>query len=225
MDHAQNFLGFIDDDYARDFALFHLVEGFAGEDVRADSLRVARHRLAGRHFQRCTAMLFHQTAQVTVCEDSGEAAVRFENGRHAETLAAHLVNHLGHWCVCRDARKSVPSVHFIFDAQKFGTEAASGMQFGKVLRLKSAPFEERNGQRIADGHGNGGARSWSEVQRAGFFAHADVKNDIAGPREGGLEIACQRDERSFETFERFEELDNLFGFAAVGNGQNCVAAG
>ena len=42
--------------------------------------------------------------------------------------------------------------------------------------------------------------------------------------ERGFQVAGQSDEWDFEAFERFEETDDFFGFAAVGDGDQSVAA-
>ena len=224
VDYAYYLLRFVYDDDRCDFFLFHCIEGFAGEDVRADGLRVSRHGIACGKRESCAALFFHQAAEVTVGDDAGEFSIGGEHGGHAKFLGAHFVEDVGHFRFERDARESVGGVHQMLDAKELFAEAASGVERGEVVVAEVAAFEERNGERVADGHCNRGARGRSEIQGARFFFHADVERDVAGFGERGFEIAGQRDERDFETFERFEEMDDFLRFAAVGDSDERVAA-
>ena len=67
-------------------------------------------------------------------------AVGLEHGGHAKAFAAHFVNHVMHGSVRCDTRQSVAGMHGVLDAQKFSSEAAGGMQVGKILGLEAAAF-------------------------------------------------------------------------------------
>ena len=118
MDDAEHGVGFVNHIDGGDLAFLHEIEGFAGQDMRMDGLWVTRHAEGEIHLESCAAVFFHETAEVTVSEDSGEAAVGFEDGGHAETFAAHFVNHFNDGSVERDVRESIAGVHFVFDAEK-----------------------------------------------------------------------------------------------------------
>ena len=112
----------------------------------------------------------------------------------------------------------------VFDAEKFIAEAPSGMERGKIVGLEAAAFEKGNGEGIADGHRDRGAGRGSEVEGASFFLDADVEDNVAGAGKSGFRIAGESDERHFQTLQCFEETEDFFGFAAVGDGEQGVAA-
>ena len=94
-------------------------------------------------------------------------------------------------------------MHEVFNAEKFLTKAAGGMEGGEIVVLKAAAVEEGDGESIANGHGDSGAGGGSEIEGAGFFFDADVEYDFAGFGERGFGIAGERDDGDFETFEGF----------------------
>jgi hypothetical protein len=219
---AENSFGFVDDDDGSDLALLHQIEGFAGENVRADGLWVMRHSVAGCHVESGAAMLFHQAAQITVGDDAGEAAVGMKHGGHAQALVTHFVNDGGHERFGRHMRQRAARVHFVLDAHELAAETTSGMKGGEVVVAKVASLEKRDGEGIAYGHRDGGASGGSKIQRAGFFADTNVEGDVTGFGEGGGNLAGEGDQRNLEALEGFEKADDLFGFAAVRDGEHSV---
>ena len=224
MDDTDYFLRFVHYHDRCNFFLFHGVESFAREHVRADGLRILGHSAGGGQGESCSSLLFHQAAEVAVGDDAGEFSIGLKHGGHTEFLRAHFVKDVGHFCFQRDARKSVGGVHQVLDAEKFFAEAAGGVKRGEVVVAEIATFKKRDGKCVADGHCDGSARGWREIQGTGFFFHADVESDVAGFGESGFEIAGQSDERNFEALERFEEMNDFFGLAAVRDGDERVAA-
>jgi len=111
----------------------------------------------------------------------------------------------------------------MFDAEEFFAEAAGGMERGEIFVLETAAVEEGNGEGIADGHGYRGAGGGSEIEGAGFFFYADVEDDFTGFCEGGFGISGERDNGNFKALERFEEIQDFLGFAAIGDGEESVA--
>src|SRR5216683_341415 len=225
MDYADYFLGGVDDYYGGDFLFFHQVQGLAGEEFWVDGLRVADHAVADGHGEGGSAVLFHEAAEVAVGEDAGEFAVGSGDGGHAEFFGGHFVKGGRHGCLGGDARQSVAAVHEMFDTKKFFAKAAGGMESGEIIVLEAAAVEKGNSECVADGHGYGGAGGGSEIEGAGFFFDADIENDFAGFGERGFGIAGERDDGNFQALERFEEVEDFLGFAAVGDGEESIAAG
>ena len=168
-------------------------------------------------FKRGATLFFHQAAQVAVGDDAGQATVDVEHGRHAEISCCSFRGRLRAF-LRRERREGGRRRRaLVFDAEEFFAEAACGMERGEIVVAEVAAFEEGDGQGVADGHGDSGAGCGREVERAGFFLDADVEGDVAGFGERGVGFAGQRDERDFQALQGFEELDDLFGFAAVGD--------
>ena len=71
------------------------------------------------------------------------------------------------------------------------------MQRGEIVVAKIAALQQRDGEGIAYGHRHRGACRRREIQRAGFFADADVQGHVAGFGERGVDFAGQRDQLEF----------------------------
>jgi len=216
--------GRIDDHDGSDFFLFHEVEGFASKKMRADGLRGPYHTIASGHGKCCAAVLFHQAAEVAIREDAGELAVGGEDSGHAEFFGRHFMECGRHGRIGGYLWHGVAGVHEVFDAKKFLAEATGRVKSGEIVRLEAAAFEKRNGEGIAQSHGDRSAGGGSEVEGAGFFFDADIENNVAGAPKSGFGIASERDDRHFETLQSFEEIQDFLGFAAVGDGEESVAA-
>ena len=126
-----------------------------------------------------------------VGDDAEQVAVGFGDGGEAEPFAAHFVDHVGHFRR-RPARAERPRPRA--SAPQRGAafcRAAAGMQRREIVFFESAPLEQRDGQRVAHGHGGGGGSGGREIQRAGFFFHGDVEDDVAGRAsvERGLAVS------------------------------------
>ena len=205
--------------------LFHEVEGFAGEEARVDRLRGADHAVTGSHGQGGTAMFFHEAAKVAIGEDSRQFAIRGCHRGHPEFLGGHFVESGGHRSFRRNARYGIARVHEMFHAKELFSEASGGMKRSEIVRFEAAAVQQRDGERVSHGHGNGGARRGSKIQGAGFFFDADVEDDFAGPSKRGFGVASEGDDRDFETLESLEKIENFRGFASIADGQKGVAAG
>jgi len=99
------------------------------------------------------------------------------------------------------------------------------MKFGEVLRTPAASPADLKGQRIAESEHHGCRCSGREIVRAGFGGHAGVEYDVAGLSEGGGHASGECDEVVSESLEEREESEELFGFAACGQGDDRVSAG
>src|SRR6266581_6820444 len=113
----------------------------------------------------------------------------------------------------------------MFHAQEFPAKTSGGMERGKIIGTKAAAFEERDGQRVAHGHRHGGACRGREIQRTGLFLDAYVQHHVARFRQRGMKFASQKDDGHFQALERFEQANDLFGFAAIGDGQESISTG
>ncbi len=205
MDNADYFLrGGVDNHHRGDFLLFHEIEGFTGEKLRADGLGSAHHTIAGGHRECGAAVFFHEAAEIAIGEDTGEFSIGGEDGGHAQFLGGHFMKCGRHGRIGRNTRHGVAGMHEVLDTEKFLAEASRGMECGKIVGFKAPAFEQGNGEGIAQGHGDGGAGGGSEVERTSFFFDADIENNIAGNGESGLRIAGESDDGNFEALQCFE---------------------
>src|SRR6266480_2150949 len=86
MHHPQHALGLIHHHNRRNLSFFHQVQGFAGQYVRPYRVRILGHAVRRAHLEDCSAVLLHQAPQVSVRQNSGQAAVCFEHRGHAQLL-------------------------------------------------------------------------------------------------------------------------------------------
>src|SRR5208337_3921650 len=98
------------------------------------------------------------------------------------------------------------------------------MQRREIVRAKPALLQQGNGKSISDGHRHGCAGRGRKIQRTSLFLHADVQRYIAGFRQRRLQISRERDDRDFQPFQRLQQIQDLFRFAAVADGQQGIAA-
>ena len=111
------------------------------------------------------------------------------DGGEPEPLAAHFVNHVGHFRAGRNAGKIFARVHQSFETTQTLAEFSAGMQGGEIFFLEAAALEQRNRQRIAHGERRSSGGGGREIQRAGFFFHGDVEHDVARLRKRGARLA------------------------------------
>jgi len=213
-----------DDDEGGDFFLFHESEGRGCQGAAFDGDGMGVHDVARGVFEGVGAVAFEETSEIAVGDHAGEMAV-FQYGGHAEFFAGHLVDDLGHGGGICDLGESVAGVHQLADAGETFADAATRMQVGEVFGLPAtatAYFESESiAQREHDRSGGGGG----EVERTGFGGDAGVEEDAAGLSEGGGGAAGDGDERGGEAPEGGQEAKELFGLAAVGEGEDGVAGG
>ena len=113
--------------------------------------------------------------------------------------------------------QGIACVHQVLYAEEFLAQAACGMKRGEIVVAEIAALQQRDGEGITYGHGYRGACRRGEIQGAGFFFYADVEGYVAGFGERGMDSARQCDDRHFEAFQGFQQGDDFFGFAAVGD--------
>ena len=110
-------------------------------------------------------------------------------------------------------------------AGEAAAELTAGMKLGEVAGFEAECFADVDGERVAEGEHGGGGGGGSELVWAGFAGDADVERDVGWLGERGGEAAAEADERGAEARDDGEEAKELFGFAAVGEGEEDVAAG
>ena len=161
----------VNGDQRGDFFFFHQHKSFGGEGAGRDGLRGAVHDVAGVSVEGVGADALEQTAEVAVGDDTGEGVAGglggfwgwLEDGGHAEALAGHLVDDLGHGGVGGDAGKSVAGVHEVADAGEALAERAAGVDVGEVLGLEAGLAAELEGEGVAEGEHGGGAGGGGEI--------------------------------------------------------------
>src|SRR5437762_6472319 len=143
MDDAEDVARIVYDNDARDAALLHEGECFAGEDARFYCLWIRVQALRGGHAKCCAAVLFHEAAQIAVGENSRERTIGVYDGGHAEFLCGHFVKCLRHRRLRRDFWKRIAGVHHFFDAEQAFAEASGRMECGEIVMAKLATFGQR----------------------------------------------------------------------------------
>src|ERR1700733_12113921 len=95
------------------------------------------------------------------------------------------------------------------------------MKCSEVGFVEAASIKESDGEGVAHGKGGGGGGG-SEIEGAGFFFDGDVEDEVGGSSEGGFFVCGEGDEAGTEAAERFDEVEELSGFAAGRDGQHDV---
>src|SRR4030042_3719710 len=97
-----------------------------------------------------------------------------------------------------------------------------GMKEGEVFLAESFLFHQGDGQRLAQGQCGRRARGGHHVLRAGFAFPLGVEDNITEPSDPRLRVSGDGDELDAYPLDELEEVDDLFGFSAVGDGQDDV---
>ena len=95
-------------------------------------------------------------------------AVVIDDAEAAEALLGHAHDRFAHRCADGGERQGGVAMHDVADEMKTGAEPAAGMEDVELLRREAAAFEQRDGERIAEGElqqRRGGRR---EAMRAGL---------------------------------------------------------
>src|SRR5690606_31108172 len=118
-----------------------------------------------------------------------------DDGRHPESLAAHLAETFTERSGRTDRGELLTRSHRVFDAkQQSPAENAARMRASEVFLREAARFQDRNGDRIADGERGRRTGGGSKVMRTCLFRHADIENDIRCFAEGRAWAARHRDD-------------------------------
>ena len=208
-----------------DFFLLHQAQSTGGEFSPRERGGIFRHAIAGRQVQHVFGALLHHAAEVAIGDDAQELAIGRGDGGEAQALAAHFVNHVRHFGGGQHPRRRIARMHQRFDATKFFAQASTGMQRREVFFLEAAAFQQRNCERVAHGHrrGRGGGRC--EIERASFFFHRDIQNDVARAGERRARIRGEGDQLDAETLHRFDQFDQFLGFSARRNRHQHIVSG
>lgn len=105
--------------------------------------------------------------------------------------------------------------HITYTGEQLTTEAATGVITREVHWFELNGFDQRYSQRITHGHGCQGGGGWCQVVRADFALDRDVQPDISMLGQRGLAVAGHGDDLVTERLEARDQLDQLFGLAAV----------
>jgi hypothetical protein len=114
-------------------------------------------------------------------------------------------------------------VHQVAYACEADSEAASGVEVGEVGGVEAAAAAELEGEGVSEGEHDGGGGGGCEIERAGLGGDTDVEEDVRRLGEAGVGCARECDEGGGEPFEDREDEEELFGFAAVREGDDGVA--
>ncbi|MDT4854769.1 hypothetical protein FQZ97_890880 [compost metagenome] len=203
----------------------HDLQGFGGEHFRAHRLAVDRHDVIDAGLAHVHALV-QGAAQVTIGEDAGEPAVRFQYRGHAQALAGHFQQRLAQWRAAGDEGQAVTAVHDVFHLeQQAPAEGAARMGEGEVFGGEAAGFQQRDGQGVAQHQGRGGGGGRGEVQRAGLLGDAGVQVGGCGLGQGGVRIAGEADQGEAQALDQWQQGDDFGGRARVGQGQDHILAG
>ena len=202
--------------------MLHQLHGFHRQRVFGDGSRVGVH-----HLLRCGAAqinaFFNQAAQIAIGEDAQHAGVGIHDGGGAQAFGAHFAHQLAEACTRQHLRHAAAGAHHVTHVgEQFAAQRTAGVGAGKVFGLETARVQQGDGQRIAQRQLRRGAGGGGQVERAGFLVDAAVQNDVGVFRQGRFNVAGHRNQRHAQAFEHGQDRHQLFGLAAVGDGQHQV---
>ena len=99
------------------------------------------------------------------------------------------------------------------------------MEIGEVAGLESGLAAEFEGEGVAEREHGGGGGGWGEVEGAGFFRDRDIERDSGCLRQRGSDVSSEADDGHVQTRQDWEQTQEFFCFAGVGQGDNDVAVG
>ncbi len=230
VDHSYGVVLLVDYGEYEDFAVavFHDLEGLGGEDVGGDAEGIAGHYAAYGLMEDVVdgaggtvGFALEYAAEVAVCEDAAELALLIYDGDGAVLFGGNGGDGFAEGGGFYDDWVGA-GFHEIAHALELAAEGAVGVAEGEVAGLKTALFEENNGEGITHGEGGGGGCSWGEVEGADFAVDLDVENDVGFEGEAAFEVAGHGDEEVFVALKEGDAGDDFFGGAAVGEGEDDV---
>src|SRR5262249_19046419 len=154
-------------------------------------------------------------AQVAVGDDADQVAGRVHDGGDAEALVADLGHAVRERRILLHARQRVAPPHQVLDPQQPAAQRPARREQGEVVRREAALLEQRDRQRVAQGHRRRGAGGGRETERTGLLGHVRVERDVRRPPEGRRRRTGERDERDVETLREGEQTQDLPRLTAV----------
>lgn len=115
-------------------------------------------------------------------------------------------------------------MHQLPNAGEAATELTARVQIGKVLCLEAESVADVDGESVAQREHGGCRGRGRELERTGFAGDADVERHDAGLRERGRGASAKTDESRPDAGNGGQEAEQFFGLAAVGEGEEDVAA-
>lgn len=208
-----------------DAVILENVENFYGEFVGGYGDGVAGEEVLNRVVADVRIGL-EMSGEVSMGEDAGQGAAFLHGYGRTGAAARHGMEDLANGGLGSDEGHLGGGAHDLADSQKKGAaEAAAGVEAGEIVAGKAPGFEEDHGEGIAEDKHDGGAGGRGEIERTGFYLHAGVDDDVAGLGEGAAGVAGEGNDAHVKSGEGGQDIDQLFSFAAGGEGEDDVAIG
>src|SRR5882724_812983 len=116
--HSQDFSIVIHDNHTSNPALLQQCQSLARQHSWTNCLWIACHTVRKIHIHHRAAVLFHQTPQIAVSQNSRQLAVGVHHGGHTQLFCGHFVEHPRHGRIQRNARQLVSRVHHFLHSEQ-----------------------------------------------------------------------------------------------------------
>jgi len=199
--------------------LLEHVYGLRGKNVFGCRLAVGVHDFGHRRRVHVGAVV-ERAAQVAVGEYTENAAIVVDHGCHAEAFLRHLHQAVAQPHLGPGRGNFLARPHHVAHAQQQPlAEAAARVRAREVLGRKAPVLEQRHGQRVAHRQRRRRARGRGKIERAGLLGHADIEVYVGDARKCRFRIAGHGHEFGAHALDQWQDSDDLFGFARIGNGE------
>ena len=142
------------------------------------------HHLTGNGLSQVRPC-FHQSAQVTICENTLYVIVVAHNGSGPQAFLAHLAHQLPKAGAGPHPGNILTRAHHIaYVGEQFPPQRTAGVRPGKVFRLEATRIQQRNRQRVSQRQLRCRAGGRGQIQGASFLFNTTVQQHICIARQG-----------------------------------------
>src|SRR5436309_11396184 len=223
MDDAARTAGAVGQDEERgDGVTFHHGDRLGGERAGTDRLGSGRHQVAGGE-EADVGRAFEPAAEIPVGDHADERPAGADDGRDPQPLRGDLDERLLQRRLFGHERELRAGVHHVLHPEEPPTDRAGRVEKREILGGEPSLLEQRDRERVAEGHRRGRARGGREPERTRLLGHAHIEDDVRGLGEARGRVPADGDERETEPPCRGQERQHLLTLPAVRDRQEQVA--
>ena len=164
-------------------------------------------------------------AEIAVGEDADQRTVAIDDAEAAETLGGHHRHGIAEPRAERHQRQRVALMHDGADEMEARAEPPAGMEDAEILRREAAAFEERDGERIAEGELHQRRGGGGKAVRASLGRPRHGEHDIGFAGERALSRRGHGDEADLEAAGILDDAPEFRRLARPGQGDDDVGRG
>lgn len=212
----------VNDDQLVDLVLLEKPQRLHRQAIRPDRFRMTGHHVADALLGQVAGRV-EVAPQIPVREDADEAPARVDDAGAARARFRDRQQHLFDARLLADDGVGFAHPHEVADAeQEAAPQLARRMEQRKVALLELLPLcdDHRHGVAHREHSRRGGGRG--QVERAGFASHAYIEDDVAVVRQRGARVSGEHDEAGADALDDRQEPGELFGLAAIRQGDHHV---